>query len=125
MINHKKVRLWGRELDLEIQYDCYAGEEVLPVQEEALESVLNNWQIVEDAKAYVVKYMLERDGDKIENANNLNVFKYVMPQNLFVGRSKGTPSVYLVCAYRYNEDDGLVVEFVDAAVRQVGTQSII
>lgn len=68
MINHKKVRLWGRDLDLEIQYDCYAGEEVLPVQEEALESVLNNWQIVEDAKAYVVKYMLERDGDKIENA---------------------------------------------------------
>lgn len=125
MINHKKVRLWGRDLDLEIQYDCYAGEEVLPVQEEALESVLNNWQIVEDAKAYVVKYMLERDGDKIEDANKLNLFKYVMPQKLFVGRTKDTPSVYLVCAYRHNADDGLVVEFVDATVKQIGTQSII
>ena len=36
----EKLTIWGREFELRVTFDCFDNEEVLPIQEQALEAFL-------------------------------------------------------------------------------------
>lgn len=121
----KKLNLWGRNISLSVEYDCYTGEEVLPEQEAALNGLVNDWQIVENTKKAVIDYCMMRDEEKIAEKSAIDIFKYVTPKSLFIARDKKCNRVYLMCDYLFNEDDGIAVEFIDGKFSKVGSQSII
>lgn len=55
-----------------------------------------------------------------------NIFRYVMPQQLFVKRTGNDSRVVgLLCACRFDEENGLAVVFRDERLERVGTQNII
>lgn len=121
----QEVSLWGRELKLSVVYDCYAGENILPVQREALQRILAHWDVVDGCKEAVIAYCETRDQERIREKKIENIFKYVVPQQLFIKRTENVHLVYLMCAYRFNEDDGIAVEFTEEQMTQVGSQNII
>lgn len=125
-MNKRRLTVWGRELELEIVYDRYEGEEVLPVQVEALNRFLGSPAPLEDARGAVEDYCRSISGGELGDGPIENVFRYVMPQEIFVKRTRdGSRVVGLMCACRFDEDNGLAAVFRDEGLERVGTQDII
>ena len=128
MMNKKfELEIWGRKLPLTLDYDCYEGEEVLPAQQAAAESFIENPSVIDGTLDEVKRYCLERDGDRIADGKIENIFKYVVPQSIFIKRpwEDAEPLIGLMCAYRFNEDDGIALVFKGGNFVEIGSQNII
>lgn len=122
---NKTLNIWGRDFDLEIYFDCYTGEKISIEQKEALDLFLQNPQLISEAKEKVIAYCLKRNAAEIGGTIE-NIFKYVIPQSIYVQKSPDNARVVgLMCAYRFNPEDGLAVVFRNEAYHEVGSQNII
>ena len=121
----EKITVWGRETELEIVFDCYGDEEPLPVQQEALNAFLKDRDaLLDDALTRIKEYCLQRDGDRIGGSVD-NIFRYVKPKALFLKRDSARRTVALLCAYRFDPENGLAAVFRDERFSAVGTENII
>jgi len=123
MTDTKQLSLWGRDFELSVIYDRYDGEEILPEQREAIDKLLHHWSEAEKSKTAVVEFCLERDPDKFPGSAIDNIFKYVIPQQLYVERTTKQRIVYILCAYRYDDEAGIAIKFVDEKFAEVSTQN--
>ncbi|MDR0906780.1 MAG: hypothetical protein LBN00_11540 [Oscillospiraceae bacterium] len=135
-MNKQKLNVWGRDFELEVVFDCYEGESVLPVQKEALENFLAKSKIItdekvmvsiiSDVKAAVVEYCLKRNAEEIGMSTIDNIFKYVMPKSLYVQRTTDDSRVVgLMCAYKFDVDNGIAVVFKNEQFVNVDSQNAI
>ena len=74
----KKMNIWGREFDIQIRYEAYDGEEVLPAQIDALNSFVDGCDELLSEPDFVIKYCLTNNPKEIKEPIK-NIFKYVMP----------------------------------------------
>ena len=122
---NKTLNIWGRDFDLEIYFDCYAGETISIEQKEAVDLFLQNPQLISEAKEKVIAYCLKRNAAEIGGTIE-NIFKYVIPQSIYVQKSPDNARVIgLMCAYRFNPEDGLAIVFRNETYYEVGSQNII
>lgn len=119
------LKIWGREFTLSIDYDCYEGEDVLPEQENALNSFLEHTDVINESEELVKNYCVMIDSDRIAGGKIDNIFKYVIPKSLYVKRRTDKRIVALMCKYKFNPDDGLAVVFQNEEFSKIGTQNII
>ncbi len=54
---YKKLLIWNREFDLRVVFDSY-DEEVLSIQEQALEAFLKAENTIQESKKQLEKYIL-------------------------------------------------------------------
>ena len=126
LMNKQKVRIWGREFELEIIYDCYEGEQILPAQEEAVTRIFKIDNLFDSVKRDVETYCLAGNAEDIGSNCIENIFKYVMPKSLYIKRPRDdSRTVALMCAYKFNPDDGLAVVFKNEQLYQIGSSNII
>ena len=59
------IKIWNREFDLEVIYDCYSGEEVLNEQKDALNRFFSDVKTIEASKNNVEKYCLSQNKNEI------------------------------------------------------------
>mgnify|MGYP004444514825 FL=1 len=77
-----KMKIWGREFKLEVIYDVYKGESVLPEQRQALEKFVESDEAVKASLDAVKKHCLK--DDNMQDVNTIdNIFKYVIPTSIF------------------------------------------
>ena len=119
------VKIWGRKFKLDVVYDCYEGEAILPVQEQAYEGIIKRWSHVDASLNAVKRYCLEQYGDEIEGDTIDNVFKYVMPQYLFILRNENKHTVALMCDFRFDPEHGLAIVFENEKLSRIGEQDIV
>ncbi len=117
--------LWGRELKLEIVFDAFEGEDVLPIQEDALHSILDSWNAVNNSKTDVRTYCLQESPSDAKFIRENDILNYVLPTQLFIGRDKDHHDVYLLCEYRFDPEEGIAVRFVDERLEEVASQQIV
>lgn len=117
-----KVEIWRRDFELEVTYDCYAGEEILEEQKDALEKFSSNKKLIDGSETTVKKYCLEKNNNEIATDKIDNIFKYVMPESIFVKRDG---RVAIMCRYKFDMEHGIAVVFKDDKLEQVGTQDIV
>ena len=125
MINSVEIEIWDRSFSLNIEYDCYEGEEITPKQIEAVERLRKNLHWISDAKKDVIKYCKPEVDKDSENQKKDNIFSYVKPEALFVKRDDKKSRIALMCKYRYDPEHGLAVVFDANGNVTVGTQDII
>lgn len=123
----KTMIIWDRKFNIDIVYDVYSGEEILPYQKMALETFLRNYKSLVDSTLEDVKnYCLENNEKEIGQKAIDNIFKYVIPKALFVKRTKQKKQIVaLLCDYKFNPDDGLAIVFENNQMSEIGTQNII
>lgn len=117
---NKDLMIWGREFSLEVAYD-YFDEPIPQIMTEALEDLVSNQNSFDDALPLVTQYCLENDRDEIQKISRTdgidNIFRYVMPQSLYVlepeTERKVMHRVALMCDYRFDPEEGLAVLFED------------
>lgn len=122
-MNKINTLIWGREFELDVQYDCYTGEEILQSQRDAVSALSE--QMIEEALGKVKDYCISINAKEIGTDAIDNIFKYIMPQYLYVPRTSGTHVVAIMCNYRFDQEHGVAVVFEDEKFSKVGKQDII
>lgn len=118
---NKTIRVWGREFELEVIFDVYEGEEVLELQNDALEAFTETSGNILDTCDELKEYCIKRDGDQI-GASIENIFKYVIPESLFIKRNEKKRSVVLLCNYKFDEEHGIALFFENEKLTHIGSQ---
>ncbi len=124
-MNKQGVRIWGREFTMDVQYDCYTGEEILESQKEAVTELAASEYIIESALEKVKEYCLTLNREEIGTDKIENIFKYVAPKYLYVPRTEGRHVVSIMCNYKFDQEHGIAVVFEDKAFARIGKQDII
>lgn len=126
LMNKEKISIWGRELEIEIVYDCYEGELALPAQEEALKRILENIEVINNAKAELEAYCLKENSPEIGSEKIENIFRYVIPKALFIQRPVDDKRIVgLMCAYKFDAENGIAIVFKNEVLNEIGSQNII
>ena len=121
---YKKLLIWNREFDLRVVFDSY-DEEVLPIQEQALEAFLKSENTIQESKQQLEKYILNDEYAEIEGNSIDNIFKYVIPTDIYIPRTPETRTVALLCDYRFDEEHGLAIVFENEHFKEIGEQDIV
>lgn len=117
----KKVNVWGREFELEVQYEANEGEELLRKQIDALDSFMNSTDILLSDPDAVIKYCLSNNPDEITEPIN-NIFKYVIPTAILIRRDMDD-NVVLLCDYKFDYEDGIAIVFEKNILKEICSQS--
>ena len=121
---YKKLLIWNREFDLRVVFDSY-DEEVLPIQEQALEAFLKAENTIQESKKQLEKYILNDEYAEIEGNSIDNIFKYVIPTDIYIPRTPETRTVALLCDYRFDEEHGIAIVFENEQFEEIGEQDIV
>lgn len=125
----KHLKVWGREFDIGILYERYEGEERTSAQDVALNSLLASWDVVNSSLEEVKRFCVEwypRELEAISGGRIIdNIFRYVMPESLFVLRREDVRAVELLCRSRLDPEHGLAIYFENESLAGVGTGSTI
>ena len=124
MINTLDIKIWGREFNLPVKYDCYKGEEVTEEQENAIAEFNNRQDLIEVSKSIIEDYCKDQVKEDNENPKKDNIFSYIKPEYLFVKR-EDKPRILMMCKYRYDLEHGLAVVFTTEGKVLVGSQDMI
>lgn len=126
---NKRLSIWGRDFDVEVLYEEYEGEERIPAQNIALSNLLANWDVVDssldEAKTFCVEWYPKELEAISGNRDIDNIFRYVIPECLFVLRREDVRAVELLCRSRLDPEHGLAVYFENETLAGVGTESTI
>ena len=111
-MNKEKMRIWEREFELDVIYDQYSGEDILPIQEDAIKKFIENHECINDSLEPVKKYCLQWNKNEIGTDIIDNIFKYVKPKSLYIKRSDDDSRiVVMMCAYKFYSDNKIAVVF--------------
>lgn len=121
----EKLTIWGREFELRVTFDCFDNEEVLPIQEQALEAFLKADAAIEDSKKQVENYILNDDFAELESDSVDNIFKYVNPTDIYLPRTPEIRTAVLLCDYRFDEEHGIAIVFENEKFKEIDTQDIV
>ena len=82
--------------------------------------------LLDAALPKVKQYCLEVNRHEIPEDKIANIFKYVKPKTLFIKRTtESIRKVAVICAYKFNPDDGLAIVFENEEISDIGTENII
>lgn len=124
--NNIDIFVWGREFRLEVIYDCFSDESILPEQEEALSEFLSHPNLLDDAKPALENYIhkTKPETSDVEEINNF--FKFVRPRSIYVKRPRNCEHIIaLLCDYKYDLDNGIAIVFKNEQLKEIGEQDII
>lgn len=125
----KHLIVWGREFDLEILYEEYEGEDRTLAQSIALQELLARWAVVDASLDRVIRFCEDEYPKMLEtiSGNRVidNIFRFVMPESLFVLRREDVRAVELLCRSRLDPEHGLSVYFENESLAGIGTGSSI
>ena len=77
------------------------------------------WQRLWNTSRTMFSILSRLNGDKIEN-----IFKYVMPKEIFVPHTEKHRNVAIMCNYKFDIEHGIAVLFENGQFKKVGPQDI-
>ena len=127
LMSKVSLNIWGRPLDLDIEYACYEGEEILDSQKKAYELFVNrSSELFETAYFEAVNYCYKTNRADIVEDKIDNIFKYVKPKAIYIKRGTfDERKVAIICAYKFNPDDGMAIVFRNEKFWEIGSENII
>lgn len=144
-MDKQKLKIWGKEFDVDIVFYAFDGNDVTDEQKNALDlflkanaSCIPNEEtgeydrgnkepsLVDSTKLEVEKYCLANsNGCDIDNPIT-NIFKYVIPKSIFVdGVMEDTRIVALICDFKFDMENGLVIVFENEKFDEVGDLGLV
>ncbi len=120
-----RMKIWGREFELPLVYECYDGEEVLESQKESVALLESNLHELSDSLSQVEKYIKNAGTTMLAGGKIDNVFRYVMPKSIFVPHSKSHQIAAILCNYKFDAEHGIAVIFENGHFKKIGPQDIV
>lgn len=121
-MNKAKVQIGDRMFELEIEYDCFEDEAILPMQEEA---VMKFKSVPVEVLEEVKRYCMDNNLNKLNEENISDIFRYVIPVSLYIKRDTEKRIVAIMCDYTFDMEHGLALIFENEEFMRIGTQSAV
>ena len=106
---NSKMKIWGRTLEIKIQFDVYEGEKILDSQEKVLKLFQDESNDILASDDQIKKYCISNNKDEIGDSVD-NIFKYVVPNTIYIPRDNEN-KIVLLCDYRFDLEHGLAIVF--------------
>lgn len=117
----KSVNIWGRDFSLKVIFEALKGEEVLEAQYKALDSFIEKSEVLLSDTKEIEKYCIEKsNGELVDPVDN--IFKYVIPTRIYVMRETNTRKIALLCNYKFDEESGCALVFMNEKLTKICTQ---
>ena len=117
-----KMALWGKDVELGIDFDVMPDEAPYDEQRAILQSLVENWSVVEDSKGSVESYCSSTDPEHSTYFETHDINDYVIPKTIWVKHRPSSKTIALLCEYRFDLEDGLAVVFEDCTFEEVCAQ---
>lgn len=124
-MNSIKLSIFGRDFDLKVVYSKYSGEDILDSQKEVYQQFIDNVVFDEKILEKLKKYCLEHNLEQIGSNKIDNIFRYVIPKSIYVTRNTPQPKVGLMCKYKFDLDNGIVLIFKNEKLIKIDSQDAI
>lgn len=124
-MNKITIKIWGREFVLPVEYEHYSNQEVLSIQYEAIDKFLYSTSEIDKSRKAAEEYCLSKNQNGIFSDSIDNVFKYIIPEYLFVKRSENMRTVAIMCNYRFDMEHGIAVIFNNEVFSRIVSQDVI
>lgn len=121
-MNKIKIEIWGRVFEVYVYYKKFKDTEIIEAQKIACESLLNTPNAIEDAKEIVISYIQKNYSKELLNQKIDNIFKYVIPQTIFIPKNTGKRIVALLCDFRFDIEHGIAIIFENEKVTKIVSQ---
>ena len=118
---YKELKVWGRDFSLEVLFDVFEGEDVLVEQQQALDAFLDKADVLLSDTSAIEKYCIDNSNGEIKDTVD-NIFKYVIPTQIYVKRKTDTRQVVLLCNYRFDDESGCALVFENEKLLTICTQ---
>lgn len=121
-----ELEIWGRKINININFDCYEDEEITANQIDAYNKFIEKSDTIFKNLYYKFEiYCNENYKEKIED-NFENIFKYVIPKSLYIKRSKDdTRIIGVMCNFKFEPEHGLVAVFKNELFEKIDIQDAI
>ncbi len=104
------MRIWNRIFILEVYYECHGNQEPTISQHKSLDAFLSHEKAINASFDKVCQYCLE--DENLQSMKEIdNIFKYVVPQSIYVTRDESKRTVALMCDYKFDIEHGLAIVF--------------
>lgn len=123
-MSKEKFLIWGRAFELNVQYDCYEDEDILPAQKVSFAFFKGEADHILNSDREIKKYCLENNGAEIGGTID-NIFKYVIPVSIFVKRDEKKHVVAVMCNYKFDIEHGIALIYINEKLAQIGSQDIV
>lgn len=117
-------KVWNRDFNLDVIYDVYKGESVTETQKIAFESFQKSADSLLSDSSKICSYCLKQNKEDIPNGVIENIFKYVIPQKIYICRSDKR-KVALLCAYKFDPEHGIAIVFENEKQVAIGQQDLV
>ena len=124
-MNKVNIKIFKRKFELPVSYEYYDSEEIEEYQKIALESFLKHQEILENIPNDLINYLKKDNPQKFKDKKIDNIFKYIMPDKLYVGRNSKKRVVTLLCDYKFDLEHGIALMFENEKLVKIATQDII
>lgn len=105
----KRMKIWGRDFDINVDFDNYGNEEASDEQVTRFNSFAEKSELLSDA-GKISEYCLKNNKNEIGSSID-NIFKYIIPTAIFVSRSSKEKTIALLCDYKFDIEHGLAIVF--------------
>lgn len=122
--NMQEMIVWGRNFELDIDFDCFPGEDISDMQRLALEKFIETG-CVNEVETEIKDYCLRKNRDEIKEESIENIFRYVIPESIYVVNESEKRIVALMCEYKFDIEHGLAIVFENEHLQAIGPQDVI
>lgn len=117
-----KVNVWGRDFDLPVLYECREGQELLQHQKDAAKLFLESDALNDPTQ--VMKYVVTNNSEDVAGRTD-NIFRFVIPRQIYVMRKEETNCVALICNYKFDPEHGLAIIYENGNITHIGAEDIL
>ena len=126
-MNKIKIAFCDREFELEITYDVFEDELLLKGQIDTLDEFLNisnedRDKLFEKVKQEIIKYIYENNKDDLNEEKIENIFKYIIPTEIYIERNEDVHIVDILCEYKFDMEHGLAIQFENEEFKKIVSQ---
>lgn len=125
--NNREYKIWGRDCKVKLVFDCYEGEEIDAVQEEAIADFESNIQpYTQDGLEVLKKYIVKNYKFYVDDVSLPNIFKYVVPKMIYVSKDPQKKKVVgLLCHFKFDDENGIAIKYIDGKATDIGVEQIV
>lgn len=122
----ENISIWGRDLEVDVIFECYGKDGIADTQEQTYENIKDNWGKYSDlAYNAFVEYLKKNYSDELEDGEVKNIFKYIVPREIYIKQyTEDKTSFGIIGHFKFDKDNGIAVRFVDGKVKAVGSELI-
>lgn len=120
------LKIWERDIDLEVEFDCFDGEEITSIQKETYDEFMKEYKNIFNSAYPMIKEYCMTNFSSLVTDNFDNIYRYVKPKQLYIKRSVTNNRVAgVLCNFRLDMEHGLAIYIENGQVKEIGSQDII